>query len=145
MIETTICLPLLGNPPEKVLLARKQRGFGMGKITGVGGKIETGESAAESAVRELAEEIGITVYPAALHPRGVIDFLFPYKPSWNMRSQLFVLQEWLGNPAESDEVAPDLSIQSNSLRANVGRCPPLVAAGVGGTVDSGKVCVWRGQ
>ncbi|MFN8440965.1 MAG: 8-oxo-dGTP diphosphatase [Caldilineaceae bacterium] len=106
MIDTTICLPMLGKPPNQVLLALKKRGFGMGKITGVGGKIEAGETAAHSAIRELVEEIGITVALADLQERGVIDFLFPFKPSWNMRSYLFVVEAWQGSPSESDEVAP---------------------------------------
>ena len=106
MIETTLVLPLTDQPCPQVVLALKKRGFGKGKITGVGGKLEAGESAAQSAVRELSEEIAITVQLADLHPAGVIDFLFPFKPGWNMRSHLFVVQRWQGIPTESEEVAP---------------------------------------
>lgn len=106
MIESTICLPLLGTPPNQVLLALKKRGFGVGKITGVGGKLEAGEDAAHSAVREMAEEISIRVAVTDLRARGVIDFFFPFKPAWNMRSTLFVVEKWQGTPCESDEVAP---------------------------------------
>ena len=41
----------------RLLLIRKKRGLGAGKITGPGGHIEPGESPAEAAVRELEEEL----------------------------------------------------------------------------------------
>lgn len=106
MIETTICIPILETVPPRVLLALKKRGFGKGKVTGVGGKVEAGETAVESAIRELAEEAGIIAQPDFLHFRGQIEFHFPWKPTWNMRSQLFVVSQWDGEPCESEEVAP---------------------------------------
>jgi 8-oxo-dGTP diphosphatase len=44
----------------RVLLIRKKRGLGAGKINGPGGKIEAGESALASAIRETQEEVGVT-------------------------------------------------------------------------------------
>ncbi len=38
-----------------------------------GGKVEAGEAAADAAVRELAEELGIGVAPAALVPVGFAE------------------------------------------------------------------------
>ena len=42
----------------QVLLIRKKRGLGAGKINGPGGKLEKNESLAECAVREVQEEVG---------------------------------------------------------------------------------------
>ena len=50
-----------GEPPQEVLLGRKKRGFGEGKIVGLGGKVEPGETLAQAAVREVLEESGIVV------------------------------------------------------------------------------------
>ena len=45
----------------RVLLGMKKRGFGAGKWNGFGGKIETGETITEAAVREVKEECGYIV------------------------------------------------------------------------------------
>src|SRR5256885_7174497 len=59
---------------ERILLIRKKRGLGAGKINGPGGKIEPGESALDSAIRETQEEIGVT--PLEIEERGVLHFQF---------------------------------------------------------------------
>ena len=43
----------------EILLMRKKRGLGAGKINGPGGRIEAGESSLDAAVRETREELGI--------------------------------------------------------------------------------------
>ena len=45
----------------KLLLGVKKRGFGMGKINCAGGKVESGETVREAAIRETFEEVGIRV------------------------------------------------------------------------------------
>ena len=50
-----LCFLLREGPDgREVLLGRKKRGFGHGKVVGLGGHVELGESAAEAARRELA-------------------------------------------------------------------------------------------
>ena len=44
----------------EILLIRKKRGLGAGKINGPGGKIDPGETARQCAVREVEEELLIT-------------------------------------------------------------------------------------
>jgi len=44
MKDRTLCFLMRGNPPSEVLLGFKKTGFGAGKYTGVGGKVEAGES-----------------------------------------------------------------------------------------------------
>lgn len=46
---------------DKVLFGVKKRGFGKGKLVGVGGKVDKGETVEEAAVRETQEEIGVKV------------------------------------------------------------------------------------
>src|SRR5678815_2859529 len=58
----------------RVLLIRKKRGLGAGKINGPGGKLEAGETARAAAVREVQEEIGVT--PLHLEDHGVLHFQF---------------------------------------------------------------------
>lgn len=100
----SLCLLLRG---DEVLLALKKRGFGQGKWTGVGGKPEPGETIDQTAVRETEEEIGVT----PLDPRHVatLDFIFPDQPrfaGWSMQVFVYLADRWLGDPAESEEVAP---------------------------------------
>ncbi|MBR4418900.1 MAG: NUDIX domain-containing protein, partial [Clostridia bacterium] len=55
--QTTLLYIIKNN---QILLAEKKRGFGVGKINGVGGKIEPGESIEQAMIRETQEEIGVT-------------------------------------------------------------------------------------
>jgi mutator protein MutT len=92
---------------DEVLLALKKRGFGQGKWTGVGGKPEPGETIDQTAVRETEEEIGVT--PLAPRHVATLDFIFPDQPrfaGWSMQVFVYLADRWLGEPAESEEVAP---------------------------------------
>jgi len=91
----------------QVLLGRKKKGLGLGNIVGLGGKLEPGESALDAAVREIEEESGLTVVPDALTPMGVLTYLFPHKPAWSQRSNVFVTDRFSGIPRESDELNPE--------------------------------------
>ena len=91
----------------EVLLGRKKKGLGEGNYVGLGGKLEAGESPTDAAVREIAEESGIVVDAAALDPRGTLTYLFPHRETWTQESSVFVCADWSGEPAESDELAPE--------------------------------------
>jgi len=58
----------------EVLLIRKKRGLGAGKVNGPGGRIEPGETPLEGAVREVQEETGCTPLDPVEH--GELSFQF---------------------------------------------------------------------
>ena len=63
---------------ECVLLGRRAPGRLHAGLWGLpGGKVEAGESLAEAAARELHEETGLQVVPAALVPLGVTHYRTP--------------------------------------------------------------------
>ena len=88
----------------EVLLGRKRRGLGEGRIVAPGGKLEPGESPEQAAVRELAEEVGLRADPRDLEPRGRLDYRFPHRPAWSQRSHVFVCRRWEGGVVASSEL-----------------------------------------
>lgn len=76
-IEATLTVVL--SPGGEILLGRKARGFGVGKLCGgFGGKLQHGETAAAAALRELLEETTIECGDfEALQKHGRLFFSFP--------------------------------------------------------------------
>jgi 8-oxo-dGTP diphosphatase len=105
--EATLCLLMRGNPPEQVLLGYKKEGFGAGKITGFGGKVEPSETPGAAAIRELQEEVGITVAIADLQAVGQLHFIFPSRPAWSQLVHVYLAKRWGGVPVEGREMRPD--------------------------------------
>lgn len=105
----TLCFLVRDTPGggTEVLLGTKKTGFGAGKIVGLGGHVEPGESYAEAACREVDEEAGVTVLLEDLNDAGVVEFHFPARPEWNMSTRLFTARRWHGTPSESAEIAPE--------------------------------------
>jgi len=106
MQEATLALPLRGNPATEVLLGYKKSGFGQGKYTGFGGKIEPGETIRVAAARELAEETGIIIPKSELVPVAVMTFKFPAFPAWSQRVHLFITTSFYGKAVETYEMIP---------------------------------------
>lgn len=86
----------------EVLLIRKKRGLGAGKINGPGGRIEPGESPHECAVRELQEELHIT--PTGLEHGG--EHRFHFVDGYGIHVHVFTASGHEGTPTETDEAAP---------------------------------------
>lgn len=89
----------------EVLLGRKRRGLGEGRTVAPGGKLERGETPEAAAVRELAEEVGLSASADSLESRGALDYLFPHRPAWSQRSHVFVCLRWRGEVVASSELA----------------------------------------
>ena len=106
MIEATLCFILEGRPPRRILLGRKKRGFGKGKLNGLGGKVRPGETPIRTIVREVAEESGVIVSPDTLRSAGSVTFTFPFEPSFDQHVHIFVASSWEGEVQESEEMAP---------------------------------------
>lgn len=85
-----------------VLLIRKKRGLGAGKINGPGGKLDPGETPRECAIREVEEELRIT--PADLHERGELRFQFA--DGYSIHVHVYVAHNYSGIPQETDEAVP---------------------------------------
>ena len=91
---------------DRVLLGRKKRGFGFGKFTGFGGKLEPGESPIEAMQREFAEESFFALPQEAFEEIGLIEFLFPHHPGWGFHCHIFRLNSLSETPQPSDELDP---------------------------------------
>lgn len=86
----------------QVLLIRKKRGLGAGKINGPGGKLDPGETWREAAIREVEEEIVIT-------PTGVVELgelRFQFVDGYSIHVRVFVADDFKGTPTETDEAVP---------------------------------------
>lgn len=90
---------------NKILLAMKKRGFGMGRWNGVGGKPKPDEPIRQTAIRECKEEID--VIPDIFNQVATLNFTFPAKKSsWNQQVLVFLCTKWQGKPKETDEMKP---------------------------------------
>jgi 8-oxo-dGTP diphosphatase len=86
----------------EVLLIRKKRGLGAGKINGPGGRIEPGETALEAVVRETQEEVCVT--PTGVEERG--ELYFEFVDGYRLQCTVFLATGCEGEPAETDEADP---------------------------------------
>jgi 8-oxo-dGTP diphosphatase len=87
---------------RKILLIRKKRGLGAGKINGPGGRIERGETAEESAIRETQEEIGVT--PLGLEMGG--ELFFQFLDGYKLHVAVFTANDCSGELIETHEAKP---------------------------------------
>jgi 8-oxo-dGTP diphosphatase len=97
--RATLCFLRQGS---RVLMIRKKRGLGAGKINGVGGRLEKGETSLAGVVREAQEELGITPLDAV--PVGKLHFQF--LDGYSLFCTVFVAARFDGIPVETEEAAP---------------------------------------
>ena len=97
----------------RVLLAQRPEGKPMAGLWEFpGGKVEPGERPAQSLIRELNEELGITVKEACLAP---LTFASHSYPDFHLLMPLFVCRRWEGTvtPLEGQRLA---WVRPNKLR-----------------------------
>ncbi len=87
---------------QRVLLIRKKRGLGAGKINGPGGKMDPGETAAECAIRETQEELGVTARDPVKHG----ELWFQFVDGLALYVEVFRAVSWEGEPMETVEAIP---------------------------------------
>jgi len=97
--KAVLCFVLQG---QRVLLMRKKRGLGRGKINGPGGRLEPGETYHDAAVRETQEELGIT--PRRLRDAAHLTFVFT--DGYSLDARVFTACGYDGEVVETDEGDP---------------------------------------
>jgi 8-oxo-dGTP pyrophosphatase MutT (NUDIX family) len=92
---------------KQILLGLKKRGWGMGKLYGIGGKPNPGETIPNAAKREIIEEINVIA--GELEQVAVINFFFPFvseDKKWNQQVLIYLAKDWSGEPEETEEMKP---------------------------------------
>lgn len=129
MIRGTLCLVVRG---KELLLARKQSGPGQGRWNFFGGRIETGESPAACAVRELAEESGLVAEEMDIEQVAKLTCQFADMPAWELH--VFRVKRWEGELTASAEMGlgqwfPIDDLPFSDMWPGDRRWLPLVLAG----------------
>src|SRR6478735_11033139 len=93
----------LVDPDGRVLLAQRPEGKAMAGLWEFpGGKIETGETPETALIRELSEELGITVKEACLAP---FTFASHTYAAFHLLMPLYICRRWDGTPQPHHHVA----------------------------------------
>ncbi|XP_076299293.1 oxidized purine nucleoside triphosphate hydrolase [Lasioglossum baleicum] len=88
----------------EILLGLKKRGFGVDLWNGFGGKVESGETIVQGAVRELKEESGLTAQD--LKKIGILQFEFEGVET-QLEVHVFETFKYDGKATESEEMRPE--------------------------------------
>jgi 8-oxo-dGTP diphosphatase len=88
------------DPDGRVLLAQRPQGKSMAGLWEFpGGKVETGERPEQTLIRELKEELGITVREECLAP---LTFASHVYPDFHLLMPLYVCRRWEGFAAPQE-------------------------------------------
>lgn len=88
---------------HSVLLIKKLRGIGKGKVNAPGGKVEPGETVQECAIRELEEEVGLQA--SSVRFGASLKFL-DLETEFSLEGYAFLVHDFSGNPRGSPEADP---------------------------------------
>ncbi|BAU88975.1 mutator mutT protein [Methylorubrum populi] len=87
----------------RVLMAQRPEGKALAGLWEFpGGKVEPGERPEETLIRELAEELGITVKEPCLAP---LTFASHAYPDFHLLMPLYICRRWDGNPQSREAQA----------------------------------------
>lgn len=87
---------------SEVLLIRKRRGLGAGKINAPGGRLDDGESPRAGAIREVEEEVCVT--PLDPDHRG--ELLFQFIDGYSIHVWVFLATDHQGEACTTNEAIP---------------------------------------
>ena len=126
MREATLCYPIRN---DEVLLIRKKRGLGEGKVVGPGGKVESGETPREAMVRETREEVGLRVEDA----EKCGEFSFTLGDHDGLFVHVFRTESFAGEARETEEAIPEWfeidEVPYDEMWAGDGKWLPYLFAG----------------
>jgi 8-oxo-dGTP diphosphatase len=93
----------LVDPDGRVLIAQRPEGKSMAGLWEFpGGKVEPGELPEDALIRELSEELGITVKAACLAP---FTFASHTYDAFHLLMPLYICRRWDGTPAPRHHAA----------------------------------------
>ncbi|WP_167400693.1 NUDIX hydrolase [Dietzia lutea] len=102
---------VLSRPDGAVVTVRK---VGTDRFMLPGGKWEAGESPLECAVREVDEELGVSLAPEALEPLGRFDTATANEPGFLLVSEVFAARV-AGDPQPRAEIAEARWVTADEL------------------------------
>ncbi|AJF71693.1 nucleoside triphosphate hydrolase [Raoultella ornithinolytica] len=89
-----ISVGIIRNPQGEIFITQRAADAHMAnKLEFPGGKIEAGESAEQALVRELQEEVGITVRASSLYDK--LEYQFPDR---HITLWFWLVDDWEGEP-----------------------------------------------
>lgn len=99
----TVAACALIDADGRVLIARRPEGKSMAGLWELpGGKIEAGETPEQAVIRELDEELGVSIRPECLSP---LTFASHAYDSFHLLMPVFVCRRWHGIPRPSEHAA----------------------------------------
>ena len=102
---------------REVLLGKKTQKTGQGKWLGYGGGQKSKESIFETVVREVEEELGVTLLVEDLSQRGFLEITIRtnLQKKSVTRLSIFVVSQWKGDFKESLEMLTPTWFRADSL------------------------------
>jgi 8-oxo-dGTP diphosphatase len=101
------------DPDSRVLIARRPEGRSLAGLWEFpGGKVEEGETLEEALIRELDEELSVTVTKPCLAPLTFSTYDYP---EFHLLLALFICRRWEGSPVAKE--APEIKwVRASRLR-----------------------------
>lgn len=96
------------------------RALGKEIFVAPGGKLETGETAVQAIVREMTEEVQVTVNPDTLETLGTFRALAAGQESKVVEMEVFIIKDAVGEPTPSSEIEEILWVNSQTKDVQLG-------------------------